>query len=182
MQYQGESLQKKIITTAVKNSHGTKRNYYIAFLASMAIMFSIAEHMIPKPLPWMRIGLANAVTLFSFGMLSPIEVLYMILARVFATSFIIGSFLSVTFYLSISGAVASFVVMFLLYRYLQKYFSLVGISLAGAITSNLVQLTVVNSFFIKGILSLYFVPIVMFFAIFGGTITGLLARFLSENL
>ena len=33
----------------------------MAFLGAMAISFSIIESMVPKPLPWMRIGLANAI-------------------------------------------------------------------------------------------------------------------------
>ena len=63
----------------------------MAFLAAMAISFSIIESMIPKPLPWMRIGLANAITLYSFTVLKPREVLPVVLSRVVATSIMLGT-------------------------------------------------------------------------------------------
>ena len=65
---------KSYISNTIRESEGQRRLFYIAFLSTMAIFLAIAEHMIPKPLPWMRIGLANAITLYAFTIMRPREV------------------------------------------------------------------------------------------------------------
>ena len=111
-----EVLEKKsFITDIIISSEGEKRIFLIAFLASMAISLSIIEHIIPKPLPWMRLGLANAITLYSFTVLKPKEVLLLVLTRVIAASLLIGTFLSITFLLSFSGALSSYFMMFFIF-------------------------------------------------------------------
>ncbi|UCB45433.1 MAG: Gx transporter family protein [Spirochaetota bacterium] len=174
--------KKFYISDSIKTSVGQKRVFFIAFLATMAIFLAIAEHMIPKPLPWMRIGLANAITLYAFTIIKKREVFLIVLSRVVATSLLIGSFMSLGFLLSISGAVSSFILMSILYSYCRKVFSLVGISILGAVTSNLVQLLLVNAVFVRSSISYYFIPMVLLLALAGGILSGLFGRFLSENL
>jgi heptaprenyl diphosphate synthase len=176
------AYQRHYISNTIKESSGQERIFFIAFLATMAIFLSIAEHIIPKPLPWMRIGLANAITLYAFSFLKNREVLLIVVSRVVATSLLIGSFMSITFALSISGAVSSFIIMCVLFSFFRRVFSLVGISIIGAVTSNLVQLMLVNAVFVRSSISYYFIPIVLLFALVGGIISGLFGRFLSENL
>jgi heptaprenyl diphosphate synthase len=130
----------------------------------------------------MRVGLANAVTLFAFGVLRPREVLVMVMLRVTAASLLLGTFLSAGFMLSVVAALSSFAVMYGMYAVLGRWFSLVGISIAGAAASNAAQLAVVNALFIGSNLSYYFLPFLFLFALFGGTVTGLFGRFLAENL
>jgi heptaprenyl diphosphate synthase len=170
------------ISESIREATGRRRLFYIAFLATMAIFLAIAEHMIPKPLPWMRIGLANAVTLYAFTILRPKEVFLLVVSRTIAASLLLGSFLSVTFILSFSGAISSFCVMCLLYLFLRPGFSLVGISVAGAFASNMTQLVIVNALFIQSGLSYYFIPVLTGFALVGGILSGLFGRFLSENI
>ena len=174
--------QARLISDTIQSSEGERRVYFIAFLAAMSISFAIVENMLPRPLPWMRIGLANAITLYAFSVLKPREVLLLVLARVVATSLLIGSFLSVGFLLSITGAFSSFLVMLLLFRFLRRFFSLVGISITGALTSNAVQLVVVNVLFINSRISYYLLPFILLFALVGGTLSGLFGRFLTEHI
>jgi heptaprenyl diphosphate synthase len=174
--------QKCFISTTIRGSEGNKRVFFMAFLGAMAISFSIVESMVPKPLPWMRIGLANAITLYAFTVLKPYEVLPVILSRVIATSILLGTLLSVSFFLSLSGALSSFIIMFLLYKHLGRFFSIVGISVAGAVTSNAAQLTLLNLLFINSRISYYFLPFILLFALIGGILSGLFARFLTENI
>lgn len=170
------------VSAVIRESTGNRRRFVIAFLAAMAIFLSIVEAVIPRPLPWMRIGLANAVTLFAFGVLRPREVLVMVMLRVTAASLLLGTFLSAGFLLSVVAALSSFAVMYGMYAALGRWFSLVGISIAGAAASNAAQLAVVNALFIGSSLSYYFLPFLFLFALFGGTVTGLFGRFLAENL
>jgi heptaprenyl diphosphate synthase len=148
----------------------------------MAIALSILESAVPRPLPWMRVGLANAVTLYALTVLAPREVLLVVLARVVATALLVGSFLSVTFVLGLTGALVSFAVMLVFHRVLGSVFGLVGISVAGALASNVAQLALVNALFIGSDVSFYFLPFVFLFALAGGTLSGFFGGFLVQNL
>jgi heptaprenyl diphosphate synthase len=173
----GPSLSERI-----RESRGNKRVFSISFLSTMAIALSIVESAVPRPLPWMRIGLANAMTLYALTVLTPREVLLVVLGRVVATSLLVGSFLSVTFLLGLSGALSSFVVMFAFHRWLGGIFSLVGISVIGALTSNFAQLMLVDALFIDSRVSFYFLPFIFLFALAGGTVSGFFGNFLVKNL
>jgi len=170
------------ITKSIQNSNQKDRVFYLAYLSSMAIILSILEYLIPKPLPWMKIGLSNAITLYAFGVVKPKEVFYIVLARVLSVSLLIGTFLSTTFILSLTGAIASYFIMLLLFRHSKKIFSLVGISVIGALTSSFSQLFVVNYLFINSQLSYYLLPVLGGFALVGGIITGYFAEFLARNI
>jgi len=170
------------ISETIRKSEGKKRLFFSAFLATMAIFLSIAEAVVPKPLPWMRIGLANAITLYAFGIMRPREVLLIVIARVTATSLLLGTFLSMSFLLSVTSALSSFIVMYFFYTFCRRWFSLVGISILGAVTSNASQLLVVNTLFVNSRLSYYFLPFLFLFALLGGTASGLFGRFLTRNI
>jgi heptaprenyl diphosphate synthase len=174
--------QSQVISQTIRSSEGERRVYFIAFLAALSISLAIVEHMVPRPLPWMRFGLANAITLYAFGVLRPKEVFLLVIARVVASSLLIGSFLSVTFLLSLSGALSSFFVMLSLFLLFRRFFSLIGISVAGALTSNAVQLLVVNTLFINSRISYYLLPLILLFALGGGILSGLFGRFLTEHI
>ena len=170
------------VTKSIINANKEDRVFYIAYLSSMAIILSVVEYLIPKPFPWMKIGLSNAITLYAFGVMKPKEVFYVVMARVISVSLLIGTFLSTTFILSFTGAITSYFIMLLLYLYLRRIFSLVGISIIGAMVSNFSQLMVVNTLFINSKLSYFFLPVLMGFALGGGIITGYFANFLSRNI
>jgi len=170
------------LSEAIRDSEGKRRLFSIAFLSTMAIALSIIESVVPRPLPWMRFGLANAVTLYAFAFLSPKEVLLVVLSRVFATSLLLGTFLSISFLLGFGGALTSFAVMLVFYKWFGKVFSLVGISVAGALASNFAQFWIVNALFIDSRVSFYFLPFIFLFALAGGTVSGFFSRFLVESL
>ena len=183
-----ESLDRQVLTASpnislsIRESKGRRRVYCAAFLATLSIFLAIAESIIPRPLPWMRLGLANAITLYAFSVMKPKEVLFVVVGRVVATSLLLGTFLSMGFLLSITGALSSFVVMLLLHRLCGRWLSLVGISILGAVSSNAAQLLVVNAVFIGSRLSYYLLPFLFLFALIGGVVSGLFGQFLTDNL
>jgi len=170
------------ITETIRESSGGRRTFFIAFLSTMAIFFAVAETAVPKPLPWMRLGLANAITLYALSTIRVKEALIIVVARVIAASLLVGTFLSIGFILSLTGALASFAVMCFFYSICKRWISLVGISVLGAVTSNASQLFVVNTLFVNSRLSYYFLPFLFLFALAGGTISGLFGRFLVKNI
>ncbi len=175
-------IEKYFLRNEILKAEGKDRLFYIIYLCSMSMLLSIIEYAVPKPFPWMKVGLANAITLYSFGLLKDKEILLLVVIRVFAVSLIIGTFLSTSFILSLTSAITSFFTMWLFYRLCRKILSLIGISIIGAVTSNVSQLFVVNKIFINSDISYYILPILILIALIGGTITGYFSEFLKRNI
>jgi heptaprenyl diphosphate synthase len=96
--------------------------------------------MIPKPLPFMRIGIANlplmlAINIFPFFT-------FMVLAgiKVAGQALITGTLFSFVFFFSMSGTFMSALSMYALRRLFGQRIGFVGIGTAGAMMSNITQL------------------------------------------
>ena len=85
--------------------------YKIALLVAFACVLQIAESLIPHPIPGLRLGLANMLTLTAMVVLGFRYAMEVAVLRTVLSAFIMGTFLSPTFILSISGAVLSTLVM-----------------------------------------------------------------------
>jgi uncharacterized membrane protein len=86
-----------------------KNDLIIASLTALAIAIHIVESSLPSIIPGIKPGLSNVITLiclFTFGFKIAAQVS---LLRVFISSLLIGSFLSPTFILSLTGAVSSLI-------------------------------------------------------------------------
>jgi uncharacterized membrane protein len=113
---------------------------FVALLAAFALFLSTVEYMIPKPVPFMRIGLANLPLLIGLGILSEREYLLLALLKVLGQALVTGTLFSYIVLFSFGGTVSSAFVMYILYRYGRSWFSMIGISIAGAMASNITQL------------------------------------------
>jgi heptaprenyl diphosphate synthase len=106
--------------------------------------------MIPKPLPFMRIGLANlplmlALDIFPFG-----SFLVLIGIKIFGQALITGTLFSYVFLLSLAGAFFSALLMYFLRRLLgQEKISFIGIGCAGAMASSAAQLMLAHIFIFR---------------------------------
>ena len=77
--------------------------------------------------------------------------------------------------MSLSGGILSATVMFLLLRFADKSFGLVGVSVISALSHNLGQLAA--AVFITGTASIaYYAPALAVFGIVTGAVTGILLR------
>ena len=85
----------------------TADDHRIAKLAAFAIGLHLLEAVMPSPLPGVKPGLANIVTLFVLYRFDFATAAWVSLLRVFASSLLLGNFLSPTFALSLSGALLS---------------------------------------------------------------------------
>lgn len=82
----------------------TRSDYRIAWLAALAISIHIMESALPSPLPGIKPGLANVVTLVVLCRYGWVSAAWVSGLRVLAGSLLLGTFLSPTFVLSLSGA------------------------------------------------------------------------------
>jgi heptaprenyl diphosphate synthase len=105
----------------------------IAWLAALATSIHLLESSLPSPLPGIKPGLANIITiivLLRFGWRAAV---WVSLLRVMAGSLLLGTFLSPTFMLSLTGALSSLTILALAMRLPGRGFSAIGLSILAAL-------------------------------------------------
>ncbi|KJU82387.1 Heptaprenyl diphosphate synthase component I [Candidatus Magnetobacterium bavaricum] len=157
--------------------------YRIALLAAYAVALHGFERLIPTPVPWLRFGLANIITLVAMLMYGFRAALTVTLIRVTVGAFVIGTFLGPAFILSLSGGVFSVLSMGLVHRVVPQTFSPLGLSLTGAFFHNLGQIVVAYVLFIPNIHSMLVItPLILFLGTVSGCINGMFCIFVMEHL
>ena len=110
----------------------TAEDRRIAMLAAVAIGLTLAEAVIPSPLPGVKPGLANIVVLLVLLQHGLRTAIWVSALRVLAGSLLLGSFLSPGFWLALAGASMSLVVLAVA-RYLpRRVFGPVSLSVLAA--------------------------------------------------
>jgi heptaprenyl diphosphate synthase len=172
---------------------GKKKIVYISILIALASTLQIVESLFPHPLPWLRLGLANMITLTSLVIFGYAVAVQVAVLRTILSSFLLGTFFTPGFFLSFSGALMSALVMGGIYslgkigksnpspQYLFG-FSIIGVSILGAVSHNVTQLFVAYLFLIrhKGVFLIF--PFLIVAAVVTGFITGYGANCLSREM
>ena len=140
----------------------------------------VAESLFPHPIPGIRLGLANIMTLTGLNLFGYAAGFQIALLRPLVSSLMLGSFLTPGFLMSFSGSVLSFFVMALAFRlnYHLKLFSGIGISILGAVSHNLVQLTAAYLLFVRHPGIYNFIPILLLSGLITGCFTGYCVNYL----
>lgn len=158
----------------------TRDDHLIAGFTALAITIHIAESALPSPLPGIKPGLANVVTLLVLCRFGWQMAAWVSLLRVLVGSILIGTFLSPTFFLSASGALTSVATLGLLVaisRVLPSWApGPIGLGLAAALAHMSGQFWVAYFLFVphSGLLALY--PVLMSLAAILGMLSGWLTR------
>ena len=79
---------------------------YLSFSAALCMFFSMIEYAIPKPLPFLRLGLANIPFILGLFKLKKREYFFLVLLKVIFQSLISGTFFSYIFVYSLFGSFA----------------------------------------------------------------------------
>lgn len=149
-------------------------DHRIAKLAAFAIALHMVEAVIPSPLPGVKPGLANIVTLYVLLRYDFATAAWVSILRVFASSLLMGQFLSPTFALSLSGALLSLSVLWAAQHLPKRYFSAVTLSILAAFAHIAGQLIVVRLWLIPHASVAYLIPVFAAAALFFGLINGLI--------
>jgi len=156
----------------------TKEIVYLALLTSIGLALHILEASIPNPFigiaPGAKLGLANIIGLITLTIFGLKYALTVNLLRCFIAGLATGAVTSM-FY-SIAGAFASTCLMWLVYTYFSKYFSLVGVSVFGALGHNIAQL-VVAAIIINNPKIFLYLPVMTLVSIATGVFIGITANF-----
>ena len=162
-----------------KREKKEKRELYLVAFVLLALYFSLFETIIPKPFPWIKLGLANLATiivLVKFGKKMAFEVLFL---RIFIQGMMIGTLFTPGFFISLISGIISTGTMCFLYNF-KRHISLVTISIFSALTHNIVQLIVVYFLLfrntdIMGRSILIFIMIFLGIGVVSGGIIGIIA-------
>ena len=161
----------------------TPEDHRVARLAALAIGLSIIDAAIPSPLPGVKPGLANIVTLLVLYSHGWRDAAWVSVLRVTAGSLVAGTFLSPTFALSFAGAIASLAALFMAMKLPRQQFGPLGLSVIGAFAHTGGQLAVAYLWLIPHVGLAYLMPILFGAALVFGTVNGIIvARLLPAHL
>ena len=152
----------------------------LGVLTAGAIVIAILESFIPNiGIPGVKLGLANIVILVTLYELGIWEAASINLLRVLVVSLVRGTFLSMGFLMSLTGCVMSLGIMILFYLLL-KWFSIVGVSVIGAIFHVTGQILVAMLYLGTTYIVLY-LPVIALSAIITGVFVGIIARIIIKT-
>ncbi|WP_281817463.1 Gx transporter family protein [Brachyspira pilosicoli] len=122
----------------IKTHTGKRRVYDIIFFAFLSSFIAAIENMFPRPIPYFRIGFSFIIILMVLDSFNLKELLLMIAIKNISVAIVFAYILTPPFYLGITGGIMSVIVMKLMRNFI-NIFSLLGVSIAGALVSNLSQ-------------------------------------------
>jgi heptaprenyl diphosphate synthase len=147
----------------------------IAVMAAVAVGLTLAEAAVPMPIPGIKPGFANIVTLVVLIRYNWRLAAWVSLLRVVAGALLLGTFLTPTFVLSFSGALASLGVLALAARLPSQWLGPVGLSVLAAFAHIGTQLAVVDLWLMPGVSLLGLAPLFLGVAWLTGLANGLAA-------
>ena len=159
----------------------TADDYRIARYAAAAIALSVVEAAIPMPLPGVKPGLANIITLIVLARYGWRDAVWVSLLRVVAGSLLLGQFLAPGFFLSLAGALASLLALGLALHLPARSFGPVSQSLVAAFAHIAGQLVVARLWLVPHDGLLYLLPFFALAALLFGLANGLAAAKLLEE-
>ena len=160
----------------------TADDYRVARLATAAIALSVAEAVIPLPLPGVKPGLGNIVTLIVLMRWGWRDAAWVSLLRVLSASLLLGQFLSPGFFLSLAGTLCSLGALGISRSLPKPFFGPITHSLVAAFAHIGGQFALARLWLIPhdGIFSL--LPIFLAAALVFGLINGLIAARLLQQM
>ena len=155
----------------------TKKIALGAVLTALALGLSTLENLFPIsfliPLPGVKLGLANIVTVFALYELGALPALLILIGRCFLGALFAGNFNALLF--SLMGGVLAMLVMIAL-KHLPAL-SIYGVSIGGAAAHNVGQICAAM-ITLGNTLVLGYLPLLLAVSLFTGTLTGFVSSLL----
>ena len=152
----------------------------LGVLTAGTIVIAILESFIPSiGIPGVKLGLANIMILVILYELGIIEAIIVNLTRVLVVGLIRGTFLSMGFVMSLTGAMLSLAVMILFYLLIKK-FSIVGVSVIGSVFHVTGQI-LVAMLYLGTSYVVFYLPIIAISAIITGVLVGFTAKMIIQT-
>jgi heptaprenyl diphosphate synthase len=159
----------------------TADDHRIARLTAAAIAIALVESAVPSPLPGVKPGLANIVTLLVLLRYDWATAAWVTLLRVLAVSLLVGQFLAPGFVLSLGGALASLGLLYAaqpLVRRMPVWFGPVTLSVLAGLAHMMMQLLIVRLWLVPSPGVWVLAPVFIGAALLFGTLNGLIVAWL----
>lgn len=152
---------------------------HIALMASLALIFSYVEAIIPynPGIPGIKLGIANIVTIIALYKFGWKDAAAVSIIRIVVAGLLFNGLFGMLY--SLAGAVVSFAGMVLLKR--TGLFSISGVSMAGGVLHNLGQLLVAAAL-IEDMRIFFYFPVLLFSGIVSGIVIGIAATLILRAL
>ena len=154
----------------------TKKITFLGLMVSYSLILYIIETYIPNPLiaifPGAKLGLSNIITLIALIILGVKDTCIILTIRIILSSIFTGPLSYLLF--SVGGAYLSLICMYLASKI--KGFSLIGVSIIGAIGHNIGQL-IVASIIVENINMVGYLPFMLTASLVTGMFVGLVAKY-----
>ena len=160
----------------------TRKITQLAILSAAGSILFIVESVVPNPFPWMRLGLANVISLLALKWWGMRDALIILVLRVLLGSLFSGRFMHPLFMISLTGGVMSVICMAGAMNLSPRVFSLSGVSIIGAFSKNVTQLLLAYLIWIRQINVFFMLPWILITALGAGLIIGVLAVMLDQRL
>ena len=160
----------------------TAEDRRIARHAAAAIVLTVAEAAIPLPLPGVKPGLANIVTLIVLARYGWVAAAWVSGLRVIAGGLLLGQFLSPGFFMSLTGALLSLLVLGVAIHLPRRWFGPVSHSILAAFAHIGAQLVVARLWLVPHDGVFYLLPVFALAAVVFGLVNGLVAAKLLAEL
>ena len=161
----------------------SKRIALCGVLTALALALSLAERMIPLelliPVPGIKLGLANVVTMFALLFLTPREAFAILFCRVTLAALFAGSVTSFAF--SLLGGLCALTTTWILLHRRESWFSLYGISAASAAMHNVGQI-IAGIVIMQSVNVIAYLPLLLIAAIPMGFLTGGILAVLEKHM
>lgn len=159
--------------------NNTRRLTFLALTVSFALMLSFIEARIPafSTIPGVKAGLANIAVIFTLYKFGIKEAISVSIVRVLLVSMLFGSPISMIY--SISGAVLSLTVMFILKKLTPL--SEVVVSVSGGIMHNVGQIGAASVMLGTNVVT-YYLPYLMLSGTIAGIVVGVASALLIKKV
>lgn len=156
-----------------------KKMAYYGIFASLAILMSYVERMVPVAVgvPGIKLGLANVVVLVILYFMGSKSAFIISLVRILIAGLLFSGFAG--FLYSVSGALFSFLVMAVAKK--TNMLSIVGVSVIGGIFHNIGQI-LTASLVVHTPKLMYYLPVLLVSGVVTGMITGIIGKYCIDYL
>ena len=158
-----------------------RRVAFLGLLSAVALILFVIEAAVPRPLPWMKLGLGNAAVLATLLLFGGAPAMAVGAVKVLVGGLLTGGLAGPASVIGGSAALTSLATMIGFHRVLPRLLSPVGLSAAGAVVHQVTQLLVAEVYLAQaGLFRL--LPLFLVGGVLSGVMTGLVTWYAVKAL
>ena len=149
-----------------------KKVAYFGVFTALALIFSYIESLIPINfgIPGAKLGLANLMVVIVLYKMGAKEAYMLSMVRIVLSGFLFGNLFGILY--SLAGGILSLSIMTLLKK--TDKFSIIGISMAGAVCHNIGQL-IIAGIVVESTNVIYYMPALLMVGLATGLVIGIIS-------